>query len=150
MTYIIHAGEKGKGRRRSRTDQRAHALIALLIVCLYASGMYYGLSTFGFENIKGLRFHSDVEWMNVAVSPFVVYVTPLLYFLLMIVVYVYLISTCGSKRRTTNLQRRSNCRMFVHGLGYAASVDVANGNPLDSFCGKSIEWFVFVHYLTKF
>ena len=156
MTYIIHAGEKGKGRRRSRTDQRAHALIALLIVCLYASGMYYGLSTFGFENIKGLRFHSDVEWMNVAVSPFVVYVTPLLYFLSVMIVSRMSTSFPAMPWIKTKVQPIYNvvqivvCSYMVWGM--LGSVDVANGNPfgLNSERSKSIEWFVFVHYLTKF
>lgn len=153
--HVVSAKSTKKGRR-GRTDQRAHATIALFITMVYCMGMYYGLSTYGFENIKGLHFHSDVEWMNVLVSPFAVYVTPLLYFLAVMIVsrmstrFPAMPWIKSHVQPVYNIVQIVVCSYMVWGM--LPLVDVKNGNPfgLNSKRSKTIEWFVFVHYLTKF
>lgn len=142
-----------KQKRRRKVDESAGLFRTLLIITAYSSVMYFCLS--GFQPV-GMRYLSE-PWMTSLVSFRAVYVAPLVY-----VAAVYI--ACRAMRNfpaqdaflrsyvqpVYNVVQIVVCSYMVWGL--LPTVDVANGNPfgLHSKRSASVEWFVFVHYLTKY
>jgi len=156
----VHAAEKvvtSKRRARRPTDQRALPVVSLGIALVYASCMYFSIDKFGgFDKPKGLRFHSDVEWMQAFVRDEAVFGLPIAY--VVAVMIVSRISTFFPKITFTktivqpiyNIFQIVVCSYMVWGLW--PYVDWKSGNPfgLNTQPNAKIEWFVFVHYLTKY
>lgn len=146
---------KGKSRRR-KTDQRALPLTTLAILSCYILGMYFGVSKYGVEKMNGLRFHDDIEWMKALLSPNAVFVTPILYAIAVMVLSRMSKMFSPMPWIKTHVQPVYNviqivvCSYMV--WGFLPSVDIAGLNPFgfNSQPSRSVEWFVFVHYLTKY
>jgi len=146
-----------KKRSRRPVDQSAGLGVTSIIVVVYALGIYGSLATYGFEHKLGLRFHSHIEWMQLAVSDAAVFGLPLLYVAL-VMICSRLSARCGKKQRWVkdrvqpvyNVVQIVLCSYMVIGLW--PSVDLWGGNPfaLNTQPDKAMEWFVFVHYLSKF
>lgn len=149
------AAIQGK-RKRRRADQRAHLGVALGIALLFATVMYYCIYTYGFENAKGLKFHRDVAWMGFFVSDLMVFAAPLLYVVAVMLFGRFSTSLAKPLWLKARVQPVYNvvqivvCSYLVWGLW--PQVDVLGGNPFGVNVKRNarIEWFVFVHYLTKF
>ena len=145
-------GDKKK-RKKSKFDQSAGLMRTGAISVTYASVMYTVLRKFP---ATGLHFHSEA-WMQSLVSFEAVYITPLLY-------CVAVFAACRLMRNLPaqhallrnyvqpvyNVVQIVVCSYMVWGLW--PTVQIANRNPfgMQAKRSKSVEWFVFVHYLTKY
>jgi len=142
-------------RRRRPVDQSAGLGVTVTIVLAYAIGIYASLAAYGSDQKAGLRFHSHVGWMQMAVSDAAVFGLPLLY--VAAVLICSRLSALGEKQHWVkrakpiyNLVQIVLCSYMV--IGLLPLVDIRGGNPfgLNQQPNKAIEWFVFIHYLSKF